>query len=212
MLLMGGRPESLRLELLVTVKLINTGLGNIVSVQNWLNSVGISYSIISEDRDDANFEDQILILPGVANSINYLHNLQSFKNLFDQIQTKKFKKIIGICAGFQVLCQQVEENGKNEDGINLIPATSSDARMVLYNNGWGKTSFSKMFQDIKNERKNVYFNHSCGVFPQTDYGAFDLDSRGFAISYSSEKILGLQFHPEKSGAFGIKLGKYIFDV
>ena len=194
------------------IKLINPGVGNIISVENWLKLIGVNYSIVTNDNDHGDYGEQILVLPGVANSINYLNSLKEFKNLFNHIQEKRFAKIIGICAGFQVLCQRLEEGGKTEDGFNLIPAISSDTRLPLYNNSWGKTSFSNKIPVTEKERSNVYFNHSCGVFPLSNESAFDLDNRGFAISYHSAKIMGLQFHPEKSGVFGVKLGRYIFDV
>jgi imidazole glycerol-phosphate synthase subunit HisH len=194
------------------IQIINLGLGNIISIENWLNAIGKNYSIINEDIKVHDETDITFVLPGVANSIDYLHNLKSFTNLYDQIKNKRFNKIIGICAGFQVLCRQVEENGEEAQGLSIIPAVSSDRLQPIYNNGWGAT---RILNDIPNSisvRKNVYFNHSCGVFPKNNFQAFDLNKKGFANSYLTKNIVGLQFHPEKSGSFGIELGKYIFDV
>ena len=163
-----------------------------------------NYNEINNDK--LNKSKVIVFSPGPGAPKDYPISSDIYKKF------KGKKKIIGICAGFQVLCQQIEENGKKAQGLNLIPAISSDRLLPIYNNGWGATC---ILNDIPNSisiRKNVYFNHSCGVFPQNNSHAFDLNEKGFAISYLTENIVGLQFHPEKSGAFGIELGKYIFDV
>ena len=193
-------------------QIINNGLGNIISIENWLNSIGIDYSIIQQDVSIIDTNNHIFVLPGVANSVDYFQNLKKFPNLCNQIKNKRFKKIIGICAGFQVLCQQIEENGEKTQGFNLIPAISTDRLLPIFNNGWGATNILSDDPNSNSIQKNVYFNHSCGVFPQDNFGAFELNEKGFAISYLTDNIIGLQYHPEKSGAFGIELGKFIFNV
>lgn len=187
-------------------------MGNIHSIEHWLIAIGLPYSLINTDISNVAASDDIFILPGVANSIDYLHGLKKFKNLYNQIKSKRFEKVVAICAGFQVLCETVEEDFRKEQGLELIPAISSDKNLYLFNNGWGSTDIIKNIKISDQIRRGVYFNHSCGIFPKYKSGSFELHDRGFAISYVTQNIIGMQFHPEKSGDFGIEIGKHVFNV
>lgn len=187
-------------------------MGNIHSVENWLSAIGLPSSVINDDISNIVSDDDIYILPGVANSIDYLHSLMKFKNIYHQIKSERFRKVVAICAGFQVLCETVEEDARKEKGLGLIRASSSDKILSIFNNGWGTTDITKNIEINDQIRRSVYFNHSCGIFPKFNSNAFELHDQGFAISYITKNIVGLQFHPEKSGDFGIEIGKYVFNV
>ena len=99
--------------------IIDYGLGNVISVQNALNKLKFK-NIISRDENIISDSNHI-ILPGVGSFNKGIENLKKFG--LDKILTneviKNKKKILGICLGFQLMCESSEEFGLNE-GLGWI--------------------------------------------------------------------------------------------
>ena len=124
------------------------------------------------------------------------------------------KKIIGICAGFQILTQSIEEGDNKFSGLGLLDAITKPISQDNGNhNGWMRcletANYLHDFGISKNKTSGLYYNHSCGVYPnnKTDFRYTYLGTKGFSISYCDENIFAFQFHPEKSGIEGLKIYK-----
>ncbi len=100
--------------------IINTGVGNFESIKNVLNHIGL-ISKISQYQE--NFDDfKNIIIPGVGSFDNVMANLKNHKD-FSKLTNSNFirdKKILGICAGMQVLFNRSEEGKQKEAGLGLI--------------------------------------------------------------------------------------------
>ena len=203
------------------IDIIDIGFGNIKSIKNCIEKTNIRCNLISEVD---NLKSDILILPGVGSAGPYMKKLKD--NNFDEAiieYVKKGGRIIGICLGFQILCNRTEEDG-GVLGLGLINGEVEKLKMINSNNGWKKFYFNK------NKIQNKYFRSQAKltkkfiidgrVFYNHEYGVKSYDSSSISIPISKElniysgfylkkNILGIQFHPEKSQNTGLELIKMI---
>jgi glutamine amidotransferase len=186
-------------------------MGNIASIQKMLKKIGYD-SELTNNRETI-LNSQKIILPGVG-AFDY-----GMKNLKDQdlIQVLRYKAIeektplLGICLGMQLLGKSSEEG--EEEGLSLIDFNTikfkfDNLKLKIPHMGWNYIEYnsdSKLFKDMYEETR-YYFVHSYYVenndsytIARANYG-FD-----FSAAVRKDNILGVQFHPEKSHKFGMKL-------
>jgi imidazole glycerol-phosphate synthase subunit HisH len=193
------------------ITIIDYGAGNIGSIRNMLKKLGYN-SIITKSSKEIDSASHI-ILPGVGSfdfGMKQLHDL----NLIDSLRHNVLKKktpLLGICLGMQLLAKSSEEG--NIPGLGWIDADV--VKFNFYNNnfkiphmGWNNVILKKkniLIDSVENQR--FYFVHSyyvnCNiesdVLLETEYG------QRFTSSLNKENIYGVQFHPEKSHKYGMKL-------
>ena len=202
------------------VVIIDYQLGNLFSVKQACDAVGINAEISSNREDILNAD--ALILPGVGAFIEAMNNFKKF-SLDTAIQNKVNggTPIFGICLGQQLLFTESEEFGAGK-GLNLIsgiikrfPETFEERKVKVphiawntifkLNQEWNKTALSDL-----NNNDFMYFIHSYYVKPsddaciltQTNYDGFE-----FCSSILKNNIFATQFHPEKSADKGISIYK-----
>ena len=193
------------------ITIIDYNTCNVGSINNMLRKLGYD-SIISNNREEIKKAEK-LILPGVGSfdkGINNLKDLGLIPIIRDKVNSGT--PILGICLGYQLLSRRSEE-GK-EAGLGLIEA---DTLKFSFNNpllriphmGWNTLknyNDSKLFKGLETEAR-FYFVHSyyvsCDnpklIAAYTDYG----DS--FASAIEKDNIFGVQFHPEKSHKYGMRV-------
>lgn len=206
------------------ITIIDIGSGNILSIKRAFENCGAEV-YVTRERDKI-LSSHKLVLPGVGAFKNAVNELNSF-DFFDIISNKKFKQIpmLGICLGMQLLFDESEEFGK-QNGLKLIkgkvkklPNTSTNGETLkIPSIGWYKLILGKnasvhksaKFLNSFDEKGMFYFVHS--------YYAKTADKDAVLASYNfgghlipsivaKDNIIGCQFHPEKSGSFGLKLIK-----
>lgn len=195
------------------IAIVNLELGNIASVANMVKRMG-GETIVSNDKDTLLNADKI-ILPGVGRfdfGINQMHKFDLFSLLKDIALNGT--PILGICLGMQLLGKNSEE-GK-EEGLSLIDINFhkfefSDSLIDLRvpHVGWNHLNITRPNKLIHNSSDNqrFYFTHSyygrClnsdDIIATTNYGI------SFVSAINRENVYGVQFHPEKSHRFGMKL-------
>ena len=196
------------------IVIIDYGLGNLGSVKNALNKLGVD-SIIS-NLIKVITAGSGLILPGVGSATEGMKNLRKSglnKVILKQIKLKK--PILGICLGMQLLFFLSEEG--NTECLNVI-----EGKVKRFNNklkvpqiGWNqvKQKPSKLFLGIK-DKSYFYFVHS--YYCQASEEKIIIGSTEYGINFTSaiedKNIFGVQFHPEKSGENGLKLLKNFADI
>lgn len=202
------------------VVIIDYNLGNLFSVSQACEAVGIN-AVISSKKEDIDDADA-LILPGVGAFIEAMQNLHGL----DLVETLKRnvvngKPIFGVCLGLQLLFTRSEEFGSG-DGLDLVngvikrfPSEFEGNKIRVPQVAWNKISAgnnnwsNSPLHDIC-ENEFMYFVHSYFVDPaETDCVLTMTDYQG--ISYCSSilkgNIFATQFHPEKSGQKGIVIYK-----
>ena len=199
--------------------IIDYGSGNIQSIVNALNFLGISSNIISDPKK-LSFYDKI-ILPGVGSFEYAKKNLDKsfFSNSIIELVNSKNIKLLGICLGMQLLYDYSEEDYGCK-GLGIISGNVSKIKIKknlrVPNIGWRKVKIKKASSLLSNIKVDpiFYFVHSYGcenvdkniVSGVLSYG------KNYDVIIETENIFGTQFHPEKSQTAGLQILKNFSDL
>lgn len=188
------------------IGIIDYGCGNLFSVKNALDYLGIE-SLITNDENIVKSVDKIIV-PGVG-AFPYAMNKLRETGLDVLLKAEREKPILGICLGMQMLFETGYEFEKCS-GLGLIEGEvspiSRDLGLKIPHIGWNELKInkeSKLLHGI-NDGDNVYFVHSFMAVTDSSNVAAYTD---FKIPALVEKgnVYGAQFHPEKSGDIGLKI-------
>lgn len=198
------------------IVIIDYGLGNLRSVQKGLEHVGASPAI-SGNPEEILAADGI-ILPGVGAFIDAMKYLVPLKEVIEEFADSG-KPMLGICLGQQVLMSSSEE-GRLTGGLDLIQGKVRrfpKSELKVPHMGWNKIRIKQdhpLFKGIS-EGSFVYFVHSYYVdttaentLASCEYG---LEFSASVVN-SERNVMGTQFHPEKSGATGLKILKNFVEM
>jgi glutamine amidotransferase len=192
------------------ITVVDYGLGNVKSVLAALTHLNFEVKL-DADGQRINGAD-LLLIPGVASFGAGVDNIEKF-NQFEEILNfnKTGKTIIGLCLGAQLFLKQSEES-PGYLGLDLIEGVNKrlDSRLgVTPNQGWSKIEFMQnSILSTKFEDKYFYFSHSYKM---------ELDDPSIVVAKIKNKLeeipaiiqkdnlIGLQFHPERSGVDGLAL-------
>lgn len=195
------------------IGIIDYGVGNLFSLESSFHAIGQEV-FVSGDADALNKADR-LVLPGVGAFGDAAQKLrQSGLNRFVCDQAAAGTPLLGICLGMQMLFEKSFEYGEHK-GLGLLMgqvvpmAGKLPTQLKVPHMGWNRLLFrnpdSVLLSGIQ-EGDYVYFVHS--YFAQncddslaavTDYGEM------LTAAVEKDNIFGCQFHPEKSGAVGLKI-------
>ncbi|WP_174274132.1 imidazole glycerol phosphate synthase subunit HisH [Sphingomonas bacterium] len=195
----------------MTLALIDYGAGNLRSVENALRAAGAGDICVTSDADMVRTADRI-VLPGVgafAASMAALKALPGMTQALDETVRGKGRPFLGICVGMQLMAEAGEEFGRH-DGLGWIAGTvarldPADASARVPHMGWNDVTIAAPHALI--EPGEAYFLHSF-AFEATDPAdlAATTDHGGqVTAAVARETMLGVQFHPEKSQAYGLGL-------
>lgn len=202
------------------VTIIDYQLGNLFSVKQACDTVGLS-TVISSSKEDILNADA-LILPGVGAFIEAMKNLQSF-DLVNPIKhaVQSGTPIFGICLGQQLLFTESEEFGSGK-GLDLIPGlikkfprSKGEKKIKIPQIAWNRVYAAS--QDWKNtplqeidNKEFMYFVHSYYVHPSSDSCILtktNYEEVEYCSSIYKDNIFATQFHPEKSSIKGLSIYK-----
>jgi glutamine amidotransferase len=192
------------------VAVLDYGMGNLRSVEKALERVG-SQATITADGDIAREADGV-VLPGVGAFPAAMRRVREL-GLDDLVPSLlgDGKPVLGICLGVQLLFDRSNELGGAE-GLGLIsgPVTELDAPgLKVPHMGWEPVRWerdSQLTEGIDTETP-FYFVHSFVVRPEAGddvVGTAEWGER-FACVIARPPLYGVQFHPEKSSAAGLRL-------
>ena len=191
--------------------IIDYGAGNLFSVQNALNYLGVE-NIITNKKEDLEKADK-LILPGVGAFADAMGKLAA-TGLIETIREQAQKKpLLGICLGMQMLFDKSFEFGEIE-GLGLIHGTvelmKPEGGLNIPQMGWNAMEFNELcpLLDGVDNGSYVYFVHSfAAICDSKDVSAYVDYGGKVTAMVCSGKVFGCQFHPEKSGETGLKILK-----
>lgn len=193
------------------VVIIDYGMGNLMSVYNALQKIECECKI-SSDVEEIRKADA-LILPGVGAFPDCMDNLNK-AGVVDVIKEEaaKGKLLLGICLGMQVLFERGYE-GEEKEGLGLLQGEirlMEDPKVRIPHIGWNNLEKNRDDDLLKGLKENsfVYYVHSYRATGYRDedlvgYSTYgDLKIPGL---FRKGNIIGAQFHPEKSGEFGLNI-------
>lgn len=196
------------------ITIINYGLGNIKAFVNAYNQLNIPINIAARS-DDLKTATKV-VLPGVGAFDYAMERLEKsgMRQSLDEMVLDRHVPVLGVCVGMQMLACSSEEG--NLPGLGWIDGevkkfTPSAVRYSLPvpHMGWNNvrpTRINCLLQGLDLEAR-FYFLHSyyfeChrsdDIIAVTDYDG------EFASAVNSGNVFGVQFHPEKSHQWGIRL-------
>ena len=197
------------------ITIIDYGMGNLHSVKNALDFLGIENKITQDIAEISSAE--ALILPGVGAFPDAMRTLKE-KGMCDIIKQKCAQEtpLLGICLGMQLLLDSGSEGGFTK-GLGLIPGKCekiADTGLKIPHMGW-----NDLYVDIKDcpilkytkDSSYVYFVHSYRAVLKNEkqnlachtlYG-----EKIPAVITDGKNVFGAQFHPEKSEKIGLDILK-----
>ncbi len=189
------------------IGLIDYGAGNLFSLENALEILG--YTVLRiESAEDWVPEITQVVLPGVGAFGEGMVSLAE-RNLIPPIKklASEDGKILGICLGAQLLMSTSTEFGMTE-GLGLIPGrvVQFDRELIQVPNiGWSPVHWRSI--DFKTDQDRwMYFVHSYHMSPEVDehiLASSTILNNTFVAAIEKGNIMGVQFHPEKSGDIGL---------
>jgi glutamine amidotransferase len=191
------------------IAVINYGAGNIHSVSKALEKVGAQVRI-ADNPKLINQADKIF-LPGVGAFGKAVQELKS-RDLIDSLiqAIEKDKPFLGICLGLHLLFQNSEENPESE-GFSILKGkvVRFPTGLKVPHLGWNQVrqkSPSPLWKDVP-DQSFYYFAHSYFVQPE-DRSVIAGETK-YEVTFTSSiwinNLFGLQFHPEKSQKWGLKI-------
>ena len=189
---------------------VDYGAGNLVSIDQALGRVGADVTIA---RDPAGLSGaDALLVPGVGAAAPAMERLAS-AGLVDAIRAwiAAGHPYVGVCLGLQLLFDGSDEDGAETFGIIAGRTTRLIDAPTLPHIGWNQVERSRehpLFAGIV-PAADFYFVHSYAGTPATaDAGAVlatTTHGAPFVSAIARDHVLGVQFHPERSGADGLRL-------
>lgn len=194
------------------IAIVDYRAGNLASVARALRALGRRAEITDDPRVIERAEG--LILPGVGAFAAGMANL-TMLGLVEPIRAyiASGRPFLGICVGLQLLMEESEEGtaadprpkglGIFPGRVRLLPRTLKVPQI-----GWNRLRVRRPHPYLGDlDGEYVYFVHSYYAEPEdpslvvaeTDYGLT------FPAALGRENVLAVQFHPEKSGAVGLRL-------
>lgn len=189
------------------IGIIDYGAGNTYNVQRAFHRLGVK-SIVTDNQMELDRCER-LVIPGVGAFGQAMQRLHE-KGLDVAIQRWYVaeKPMLGICLGMQLALEGSDEQGSYE-GLGLIkgwvrPIPASESNPIPHM-GWNTNRWIEN-RDSKESEGYTYFVHSyyvdcepSAIRATTEYGI------SIPSIIQEGSFTGMQFHPEKSGAFGMQL-------
>ncbi|MBL0923269.1 MAG: imidazole glycerol phosphate synthase subunit HisH [Sphingomonadaceae bacterium] len=195
----------------MTLALIDYGAGNLHSVHNALKAAGADDVVVTADPDVVANADRI-VLPGVGAFAHCMGALSAISGMVEAMEKRVRGEgipFLGICVGMQLLANAGVEHGTTE-GLGWIDGTvraiKPAAGLKVPHMGWNDVTPSRRGLLQQGE---AYFLHGyhfdaadgADVLATTDHGG------SLVAAVGNDNVIGVQFHPEKSQAYGINFLK-----
>ena len=195
------------------IGIIDYDAGNIRSVEKALSYLG-EKTVVSRNPETLKNADKV-ILPGVGSFGQAMENLHRYE-LVPVIQDmiKEGKPFLGICLGLQLLFESSEES-PGAEGLGILKGKilkiPSSPGLKIPHMGWNSLQLQnngRLFRNIPQDTY-VYFVHSYYLQAQEPEIVKAVTGYGTEIHASVEKdnVFACQFHPEKSGKYGLEILK-----
>jgi glutamine amidotransferase len=192
------------------IAILDYGMGNLRSVEKALERVGASASITADHQDVRAAAG--VILPGVGAFPAAMRRVRELQ--LDSLVAERLSSgipVLGICLGLQLLLDRSSEQD-GDQGLGLVSGDVTELEapgLKLPHIGWEPVRWeqpSELTEGLPTETP-FYFVHSFGVRPSDDGDVLGTAEWGerFVCAVEHPPLYGVQFHPEKSSAAGLRL-------
>jgi glutamine amidotransferase len=193
------------------IAVVDYGAGNLVSIEQALVAVGADVVIVGDG--EALRDADAVVVPGVGAAAPAMVRLER-RGLLAPIRAwiDGGRPFLGICLGLQLLFEVSDEDGAETLGSIPGRTVRLEDAPTLPHIGWNQVEQRRshpLFAGIPSGA-DFYFVHSYAGLPSgPDADAVVLadttHGRPFAAAIGRGDLLGVQFHPERSGVDGLRL-------
>ena len=175
--------------------------GNGLYLQKFL--LELNFEVEISNKTSLIRKSDFLFIPGNSNTLRLKEELSKIKDFHKII---KDKKIIAICSGMQIFYKEIQEDNNKQNSYGLLDRKLKSFYKKNYHIGWNKIiSKNKILTQFR--KSYFYFSHGFSNFDiktKSCIAYSNFQSQNFCSIFKKNNILGLQFHPEKSGEDGKK--------
>jgi glutamine amidotransferase len=193
------------------VAVVDYGAGNLVSIEQAFTTVGARV-VLARDGGALDGADA-LVVPGVGAAAPAMERLGRHglvRPILDWIRAGR--PYLGICLGLQLLFETSDEDGAETLGVLRGRTVRLEDAPTLPHIGWNQVERVRdhvLFAGIA-PAADFYFVHSYAGRPEGLTGeaailAMTTHGRPFVSAIDHDNVLGVQFHPERSGGDGLRL-------
>ena len=197
------------------IAILDIGMGNVKAFSDVYKKLNIP-SVIVKQAEGLNNASKV-ILPGVGAFDHAMQRLEKsgMRQILDQMVLQRHVPVLGICVGMQMLAGSSEEGslpglGWIDGEVKRFNSLSTGHSLRVPHIGWNNIIPSNKHNDLLQGLDidarfyflHSYYFHCCrseDVIAVTDYG------EKFACAVNRGNVFGVQFHPEKSHQWGIRL-------
>jgi imidazole glycerol-phosphate synthase subunit HisH len=192
------------------VAVVDYGAGNLVSIEQALTTVGADVRLVRDS--EAIRGADAMVVPGVGAAAPAMARLER-RSLVEPIKAwlASGRPFLGICLGLQLLFEASDEDGAETLGVVSGRTVRLEGAPTLPHIGWNQVERTRehdLFDGIA-DGADFYFVHSYAGAPgERDAGdvlAHTEHGRRFVSAVARGPLLGVQFHPERSGTDGLRL-------
>ena len=190
------------------IAIVDYGAGNLQSVANGLKRIGYAGRITSNPTEI--LEAQGVILPGVGSSGAAMDALEERK-LIAPLRTvaENGTPLFCVCIGLQLLLEISEEDTRPCLGIIPGKVKRLPSENKVPHMGWNKVDLLNTHPVFEGIESGSYFYFVHSYYAKPDNNSLVLGITSYSVSFcsvlASKNIIATQFHPEKSGAVGLRL-------
>lgn len=190
------------------IGIVDYGAGNLRSVEFALDELGVPHRRISGPGELERVER--VVLPGVGAAASAMRELRR-RDLAVALRESE-RPLLGICLGMQLLVESSDEGGEEVACLGLVPGRTRriETRHPLPHVGWNLLEPAGggelLFEGLPADGVHCYFLHGhrvrCDeehVRARAEYGEH------FPAAIRDGRVVGVQFHPEKSGPVGLRM-------
>ena len=192
----------------IRVAVVDYGAGNLISIRNALRLLGAEVNVAEAPGQLEGAE--VILVPGVGASEAAMGRLRR-QGLVEPIveRVRAGTWFVGVCLGLQLLFET-----SHEDGARMLGLLEGDVEMIpdapsLPHIGWNRLRIQRQHPVLAGlpDGTPAYFVHSYVPVPRDPEVIVAETEHGgrFASLVARDRILGFQFHPERSGQDGLRM-------
>lgn len=194
------------------VVLLDSGGANLGSVQAAFARLGVEAPVTTDPNTIA--QATHVVLPGVGAAAACMARLR--ENGLDRLIPRLAQPLLGICVGMQLLFERSEESdtaclGLLAGAVRRLPASPG---IRIPHMGWNRLIATAAPHPLIAglDQASVYFVHSFAAAPSPDTLATCNHGESFAAVVARGRVMGAQFHPERSSAAGARLLRNFLEI
>jgi len=198
--------------------IIDTGSGNLRSAEKSFQRVTSGSVAVVSEPEEVRVADRV-VLPGVGAFADCRAGLRAIDGMEDALEEAVLRRAVpfmGICVGMQMMATRGHEHGIETAGLNwidgdVVPLHPADPALKIPHMGWNTLDIVRAHPVLAGlpEAADMYFVHSYHIAPadRSDVVATVTHGQQVTAAIARDNMFGVQFHPEKSQANGLRLIK-----